>query len=137
MIFVDTNVVSETFRAQPEPRVLEWLVRHDSELAMPSIVVAEIAFGIHKLQPDQRAGRLLRGLEAWRDRMAGRIMAFNEQSALAYGELMAAAARAGRVMSAQDGMIAAIARVHSAKLATRNVRDFQGAGIDVVNPWEA
>ena len=78
MIFVDTNVVSETLRTHPEPRVLDWLVRHDSELAMPNIVVADIAFGIHKLQPDRRAERLMRGLEAWRDRMAGRIMAFNE-----------------------------------------------------------
>lgn len=137
MIFVDTNVVSETLRARPEPRVLEWLIRHDSELAMPSIVIAEIAFGIHKLQPDRRAKRLMRGLDAWRDRMAGRIMAFNEQSALTYGDLMGAASRTGRVMSAQDGMIAAIARVHSGKVATRNLRDFQNAGVDLVNPWEA
>ena len=49
---------------------------------------------------------------------------------------MGAASRAGRVMSAQDGMIAAIARVNSAKLATRNVRDFQIAGVELVNPWE-
>jgi len=137
LIFIDTNVISETLRLQPEPRVLEWLTRHDSELAIPSIVVAEIAFAIHKLQPDRRAKRLMRGLDAWRQRLAGRIMAFNEESALIYGELMGASAKHGRAMSAQDGMIAAIARVHAGKLATRNVRDFEHAGVDIVNPWSA
>lgn len=135
MIFVDTNIISETLRPEPEPRVLEWLVRHDSELAVPSIVIAELSFGIHKLQPDRRAKRLMRGLDAWRQRLAGRIIAFNEESALMYGELMAASAKKGRPMSAQDGMITAIVRVQSGKLATRNDRDFEYAGVDVVNPW--
>lgn len=77
----------------------------------------------------------MRVLDAWRQRLAGRIMAFNEQSALIYGELMGSSSRHGRPMSAQDGMIAAITRVHAGKLATRNVRDFEHAGVDVVNPW--
>ena len=137
MIFIDTNVISETLRPQPEPRVLEWLIRHDSELAIPSIVIAEVAFGIYKLQPDRRVKRLMRGLDAWRQRLAGRIMAFNEESALIYGELMGTSTKQGRPMSAQDGMIAAIARVQGGKLATRNVRDFEHAGVDIVNPWSA
>jgi hypothetical protein len=58
-------------RPQPAPQVIEWLVRHDGELAIPSIVLAEVAFGIHRLQPDRRAKRLLGGLDAWRRRMAG------------------------------------------------------------------
>lgn len=135
MIFIDTNVISETLRPQSEPRVLEWLIRHDSQLAIPGIVVPEVAFGIDKLQPDRRTKRLMRGLDAWRQRLAGRVMAFNEESALVYGELIGASAKQGRPMSAQDGMIAAIARVHGGKLATRNVRDFEHAGVDIVNPW--
>ena len=137
MIFIDTNVISEILRPTPEPRVVEWLIRHDSELVIPGIVIAEVAFGIHKLQPDRRAKRLMRGLDAWRQRLAGRVMAFNEECALIYGELMGASAKQGRPMSAQDGMIAAVARVHGGKLATRNVRDFEHAGVDIVNPWGA
>ena len=135
MIFVDTNVVSETLRREPDARVLDWLIRHDGELALPSVVIAEIAYGIARIRPDQRANRLEEGLAAWRQRFADRIFGLTETAALAYGEIMGAAARAGRPMSAPDGMIAAIARVHGGTLATRNIKDFQETGIDLISPW--
>ena len=56
MIFLDTNVISETLRKAPHPAVLAWLVRNDAELALPTVTIAEIAFGIVKSRPDQRAG---------------------------------------------------------------------------------
>lgn len=62
MIFLDTNVLSECLRKAPRPSVVAWLVRHDAELALPTVTIAEIAFGIHKIQPDQRAARLEEGL---------------------------------------------------------------------------
>jgi hypothetical protein len=136
VIFLDTNVVSETLRLQPDSRVLQWLERHDAELALGTVVIAELAFGIEKKRPDERAVRLAAGLDAWRQRFAGRIFAFTEEAALAYGEIMGHAARGGRPMSAQDGMIAAIARVHDAPLATRNGGDFAVAGIDLLDPWQ-
>lgn len=135
MIFLDTNVVSETLRSSPEARVLQWLERHDAELALTTIVIAEIAFGIEKIRPDRRAGRLSQGLDAWRRRFAGRIFSFTEEAALAYGEIMGLGVRSGRSMSAQDGMIAAIARIHDAPLATRNRSDFEIAKISVIDPW--
>lgn len=135
MIFLDTNVVSETLKRTPEPSVLRWLEKHDAELALSTVVIAELAFGIHKIRPDERAQRLADGLEAWRGRFAGRIFAFTEEAALTYGELMGEATRAGRPMSAPDGMIAAIARVHSAPLATRNVADFRETGVVLMDPW--
>jgi len=58
LIFLDTNVVSETLRKAPNPAVIAWLVRYDAELALPTVTIAEIAFGIAKIQPDQRAVRL-------------------------------------------------------------------------------
>lgn len=136
MIFLDTNVVSETLRLQPATRVLQWLERHDAELALATVVIAELAFGIAKIRPDERAQRLSAGLDAWRQRFAGRVFAFTEEAALAYGEIMGYAARSGQPMSAQDGMIAAIARIHEAPLATRNGRDFSGAGISLLDPWK-
>ena len=136
MIFVDTNVVSETLRIKPAEQVLAWLSRHDAELALSSVVIGEIAFGISKIHPDQRALRLTAGLDEWRRRFAGRIFAFTEESALIYGQIMGSAARSGRPMSAQDGMIAAIARAHESPLATRNTNDFGLAEIAIINPWD-
>ncbi|EJJ25513.1 type II toxin-antitoxin system VapC family toxin [Rhizobium sp. CF142] len=136
MIFLDTNVVSETLRKDPNEAVMAWLVRFDAELALPTVTVAEIAFGIQKIKPDQRADRLEQGLAEWRRRFADRMFVLTEEAALAYGEIMGQAARQGRPMSAPDGMIAAVARVNGARLATRNLKDFETAGLDLVNPWD-
>jgi predicted nucleic acid-binding protein len=64
LIFLDTNVISETLRKTPNPAVIAWLVRNDAELALPTVTIAEIAFGIGKIRPDQRAARLEQGLAA-------------------------------------------------------------------------
>lgn len=135
MIFLDTNVVSETLRKQPDGHVVEWLVEHDAELALPTVTIAEIAYGIRKIHPDRRARRLMEGLNEWRRRFADRIYGFTEEAALAYGELMGDAARQGATMSVPDGMIAAIARVNAGRLATRNIEDFRTTGLQQINPW--
>ena len=136
MIFLDTNVISETLKNQPDPDVMAWLVRHDAELALSTVTIAEIAFGIQKILPDQRAKRLELGLTNWRQRFADRIFGLTEEAALAYGEIMGAASRQGRGMSAPDGMIAAIARVNGGGLATRNVSDFSTTGLALISPWK-
>jgi predicted nucleic acid-binding protein len=136
VIFVDTNVLSESLRKSPEPAVIASLVRHDSDLLVSTIVIGEGAYGIQKFHPDQRAVRLQSGLDEWRRRYADRIFGFTEASAIAYGEIMATASRKGRPMTASDGMIAAIARVHSGQLATRNIKDFETTGLDLVSPWD-
>lgn len=136
MIFIDTNVVSETLKKTPDEAVIAWLIRYDAELALPTVTIAEIAFGIQKIRPDQRAERLEQGLSDWRRRFADRIFGLTEEAALVYGEIMGAAARQGRGMSAPDGMIAAIARVNGGRLATRNLTDFETAGLVLTSPWE-
>jgi predicted nucleic acid-binding protein len=136
LIFLDTNVVSETLKSSPSEPVLAWLARHDAELALPTVTIAEIAFGIQKIRPDERAVRLEYGLFEWRRRFAGRIFGLTEEAALAYGELMGAARRQGRAMSTADGMIAAIARVNGGRLATRNMKDFETTGLALVSPWQ-
>lgn len=136
MIFLDTNVISETLRKTPDPAVLAWLARNDALLALPTVTIAEIAFGIGKIRPDQRAEQLERGLASWRHRFADRVFAFTEAAALAYGEIMSAALRQGRPMAAPDGMIAAITRINGGRLATRNVSDFATTGLDVASPWD-
>lgn len=136
MIFLDTNVISETLRKLPDPAVIAWLDRHDAEIALPTVAIAEIAFGIQKIVPDQRAARLEQRLSEWRRRFADRIFGLTEEAALTYGDIMGAAKRQGRPMSTADGMVAAIARVNGGRLATRNLPDFQTTGLELISPWE-
>ncbi|GES49659.1 ribonuclease VapC [Rhizobium sp. NBRC 114257] len=136
MIFLDTNVISETFRKLPDEAVISWLGRYDAEIALSTVAIAEIVFGIQKSAPDQRAARLEQRLSEWRHRFADRIFGLTEEAALDYGELMGAAKRQGRPMSTADGMIAAIARVNGGRLATRNLSDFRETGLDLISPWE-
>ncbi|CAM3780666.1 PIN domain-containing protein (plasmid) [Agrobacterium radiobacter] len=134
--FLDTNAMSETLKRAPDSSVIAWLVRHDAELALPTVAVAEIAFGIQKIRPDQRADRLEEGLVCWRRRFSDRMFAFTEEAALAYGDIMGDAARQGRGMSAPDGMIAAIARINGGRLAARNLKDFETTGLELMSPWQ-
>ncbi|MBX5087796.1 type II toxin-antitoxin system VapC family toxin [Rhizobium lentis] len=136
MIFLDTSIVSETLRKSPDEAVIAWLVRHDAELALPTVTIAEVAYGIQKIRPDQRAERLEQGLSDWRRRFADRIFGLTEEAALAYGEIMGTATRQGRGMSAPDGMIAAIARVNGGRLATRSLGDFATTDLELISPWE-
>lgn len=136
MIFLDTNVISETLRKLPDPAVIAWLDRHDAEIALSTVAIAEIAFGIQKIVPDQRAVRLEQRLSDWRRRFADRIFGLTEEAAMAYGEIMGIAKRQGQPMSTADGMIAAITRVNGGRLATRNLPDFRTAGLELVSPWE-
>ena len=136
MIFLDTNVISETLRKTPNSAVIAWLVRNDAELALPNVTIAEIAFGIEKIHPDQRAARLEQGLASWRHRFADRIFPLTEAAALTYGEIMSAALRQGRPMTAPDGMIAATVRINGGRLATRNMTDFETTGLELICPWD-
>jgi predicted nucleic acid-binding protein len=79
--------------------------RNDAELALPTVTIAEIAFGIQKIRPDQRAERLELGLSDWRRRFADRIFGLTEEAALVYGEIMGMASRRVSAMSAPDGMM--------------------------------
>ena len=136
MILVDTNVLSEVTKPRPEPRVIAWLERNEPSLALPTIALAEPRYGIARLPDGQRRSRLLRFWDAMRSGFRGRIFSFDGRAAEQYGDTAAAAERAGRRLSLQDGQIAAIALVHGMSVATRNVADFEAAGVGIVNPWE-
>lgn len=135
MIFLDTNVVSELVKPQPNAQVISWLTKHDLSLALSTIVLAEITYGIEKIRPDERARRLEGFPAELQRRYARRLYSFDQESALLYGVLMGHSRRQGRMLSTADGMIAAIALRHGGELATRNVDDFMLPNLIVHNPW--
>jgi len=100
------------------------------------VTIAEIAFGIAKVRPDERSDLLQKGLDTWRGRFSECIFPFTEQAAMAYGDLMGRAHQAGTLLSSPDGMIAAITIVNQGQLATRNARDFVKLPLTLINPWE-
>lgn len=135
MIFLDTNVVSELVKPQPNSNVIAWLTKHDLSLALCTIVLAEITYGIEKIRPDERARRLEGFPAELQRRYQGRLYSFDQESALLYGVLMGYSRRHGRIPSTADGMIAAIAQRNQGELATRNVDDFVLPNLVVHNPW--
>jgi predicted nucleic acid-binding protein len=136
---LDTNVLSETRRPEPDPRVLGWLDRLDEDRAFVSVVtLAEIRRGVALMQRGRRRDALSRWLETdLVDRFARRILAVDERTAFAWGDLMAEARRRGLGLNSMDGLIAATAITHGLILVTRNVRDFRGLDVELLDPWTA
>lgn len=136
MILVDTNVLSELTRPTPDPRVVAWLEVNEPALALPTIALAELRYGIARLPDGRRRSGLLHFWHATCAQFRGRIFSFDERAAERYGDVAAGAERAGRRLNIQDGQIAAIALVHGMSVATRNVGHFEAAGVAIMNPWE-
>ena len=135
MIVLDTNVLSELTRARPEASVLAWLDGCDpEELATTAITVAELCFGVELLPNGRREDEIRAAVfEILAEELD--IEPFDESSARAYAQPAAHRRQAGKPVSLADGQIAAICHSLDATLATRNVDDFAGFGIHVVNPW--
>lgn len=137
MILLDTNVISELMRENPDPDVARWFSLNDGEAALPAIAVAELAFGIAKLPEGARRNALGQRLVEWRLRFADRSPGFTSNTAMLYGEIMANARRGGHNMAVPDAQIAAIALERDCALATRNGRDFAITSVALINPWHA
>jgi predicted nucleic acid-binding protein len=137
MIAVDTNVVSELMRVEPDPAVLEWsAAQDDAALAVPAVVVAELLRGLGRLPAGSRRRRLEGALDAFFGRLGDhRVLGLGAVGAVAYAQIMTTRDRAGLPMRTMDALIAATCREHSASLATRNTKDFAGAGLRLVDPW--
>lgn len=138
-LLLDTNVLSEVTKPHPDEAVLKWLHGLDEDRTFISIVsIAEIRRGVVLVD----AGRKRDALDEWLtydlpQRFENRIVPVEGPVALAWGDLMALAKRSGRGLASMDGLIAATAVAHKLTLATRNTKDFEGFGIDIVDPWTA
>lgn len=136
-LLLDTNILSEVQRPQPELSVLNWLAELDEDRAFISVIsLAEIRRGIALLEQ----GRKREALADWltnelTDRFSGRILPVDQQVAIAWGDLMAVSKQRGCGLASMDGLIAATALIHNLTLATRNVKDFQSLDLQIINPW--
>lgn len=139
MIVLDTNVLAELMRPAPAERVLQWMATQPATgLYTTSITQAEIFHGIMLLPAGRRRIAFEAAAEAMFDQdLHGRILAFGSDAARPYARIATERRRAGRPISQFDAQIAAIARTAGAAVATRNVADYDGCGVRVINPWEA
>ncbi|MFZ4479772.1 MAG: type II toxin-antitoxin system VapC family toxin [Rhodoferax sp.] len=138
MIILDTNVVSEPLKQEPVRTVLEWLDAQAPEtLFLTSITLAELYAGIESMPTGRRKTELsLALLDRVVPLFEGRILVFDSKAAQAFARVNAKAQSAGNPIGFADGAIAAIAAANSFCVATRNVKDFKGTGVEIINPWD-
>lgn len=138
MILLDTNVLSELIRPEPDKGVTAWLDSLDAAtVATTAITAAELLYGVARLPTGRRKEQLseaIRGLIE--EDFDGRVEPFDAAAAIHYADLLSDRERAGRPISAADAQIAAICRKLRATLATRNTSDFRDTGIDLLDPWQ-
>jgi predicted nucleic acid-binding protein len=139
VIVLDTNVISVFMKPEADAQVASWLDTQPREsLWTTTITVFEIRLGLEILALGRRRQSLedafTRALE---EAFAGRVLPFDESAAQSAGRIGAARRKVGRTVEVRDLQIAGIAVAHKAKLATRNIRHFEGLGLELINPWSA
>lgn len=134
-ILLDTNVISELTRDEPDPRVTSFLGRYD-ELWVSSVVLHELEFGLRLLPRGRRREELQSAVAKYVAKFEDRILPLDRRAAEDAAELRARAQRSGRVLHMGDALIAGTAEAHDMALATRNTTDFDGLDVTVINPWD-
>ena len=139
MILLDTNVISEPQRREPNARVLEWIDAQALEtLYLSAITVAELRAGITLMPAGKRRDSLHDNMEKRLLPMfANRVLSFDMACTKAYAELLAKSRAAGLAVETADAFIAAVALANGFAVATRDTRTFEAAGVNVINPWQA
>ena len=137
MIVLDTNVISEAMKAQPNPVVLAWLNDQSAEtLYLSSVTLAELLFGVEALPAGRRKNKLAQTLDELAGLFKDRILPFDANAARHYAKLAVIARNAGRGFPRPDGYIAAIAASCGFIVASRDTSAYLAANLTVINPWE-
>jgi predicted nucleic acid-binding protein len=136
---LDTNVVSELMRPEPDAAVLAWLNGQPADTQwLNSVVVSELLYGVARLPDGKRRAQLALAVQAMlAEDFAGRVLPFDLEAAVVYADLVAMRERQGQPIDVADAQIAAICLAHGATLATRNTKHFEGVGLTLMNPWVA
>jgi len=137
VIILDTNVVSELIRVTPDLGVRAWVNSLPStQIATTAITAAELHYGVARLSAGQRRQQLAVAVSALlNDALRGRVVAFDERAARRYADVVTGREHAGRPIAVPDAQIAAICRELGAVLATRDIKDFEETGVELVDPW--
>ena len=135
---LDTNVVSEWVRPQPDRNVISWLAEVDEDRVFISVIsFAEIRRGVEMLAAGRRRERLATWLaEELPVRFEERILDIDRHVADTWGAVMARGQKIGLTLGSMDAFVAATAEAHGLILVTRNVKDFERLGISLLDPWQ-
>ncbi len=136
MIAVDTNVWSELTRPEPAREVVLWEAVNMHRLWMPTVVLAEFRARAALLPQGRRRDATAALIEVIVERYSDRLLNFDERASRWFGNVIAEARASGKPISTADALIAATARAHNMRLATRDLNDFAGAGVELINPWQ-
>jgi predicted nucleic acid-binding protein len=130
---IDANVLSEATRRSPDAGVVGWLEAHETELVINAVVLAELAVGVAVLPEGRKRSRL----ESWFESLTDTIecVPWDGATGLEWARLVAALRRRGKTMPLFDSMIAATAHKHGLIIVTRNIRDFEPSGVELLNPF--
>ena len=137
-MILDTNVLSALMSVPPVAAVIQWMDEQAADrLFITAITVAEVRYGLGIMPEGRRRTDLITQADAmFGQDFRGRILSFDERAANAFGELSSHRRALGRPISISDGYIAAIATVHAMPIVTRNVKDFEELGLQLINPFE-
>jgi len=137
MIVLDTNVASELMKPSPAPIVRDWIRAHrGGKLPTTSITLAEIRYGIERLPTGRRRDLLKATADDIFSTFEDQILPFDAAAAAHYPAIVTRRDRAGLPIDGFDAQIASICHTHDAALATRNLKDFQDTGINLIDPWQ-
>jgi len=138
-VVLDTNVVSELIRRSPDPAIESWIAGHPPEAPFfTAIGEAELRYGAGILSAGRRRETLISDIEAsLRNAFGNRVLPFDREAVRSYANIAAVCRHAGRPIARADRQIAAIARSRDMVLATRNIRDINGIGVEVFKSWAA
>jgi len=135
---LDTCLISELVRKEPNPAVVGWLDDQDEQTLFLSVLnLGELQKGISRLPDGPKKDELQTwiGLDLV-ERFTGRILELDLETAHCWGKLQGVAEQAGDRLPVMDSLIAATAAAHGLIVVTRNVRDMERCGVKVCNPWE-
>jgi predicted nucleic acid-binding protein len=138
VILLDTNVLSELVRREPDEGVVGWLDSLDAAtIATTAITATELLYGIARLPQGRHKQQLNQAIDQLLEEdLVGRVEPFDATAAAHYAALVSDRDTLGRPISVADAQIAAIARKLKATLATRNIDDFTDTGVDLIDPWQ-
>ncbi len=137
-VLLDTNIVSEIIKPTSEPRVARWLMGQPAgDIFLCAVTEAELRYGLALMPTGRRRDVLAADVQRMLSAVfAGRIWPFDSDAAAEYAVIAASRRSAGRPIAIPDAQIAAIAKSRGAALATRNLRDFEACGVEIINPWD-